>query len=167
MGLALEEARNALAMDEFPVGCVLVHRDRVIARGSRKGTAHGEKDEIDHGEMIALRKFYALDEEIDPSEVTLFCTMEPCFMCFGAILLSGIGRIVWSFEDAMGGATGCDLSAMAPLYRCNSIRITPKVLRAKSLDLFKRFFKRADNEYWRGSFLEEYTLAQTKIYGGS
>ena len=162
MGLALEEAQKALARQEFPVGCVLVHGSRVIATGSRRGTAGGGRNEIDHGEMIALRKFYALDGGIDPSEVTLYSTMEPCFMCFGAILLSGIGRIVWSFEDAMGGATGCDRSQLAPLYSGSSIRITPNVLRGKSLRLFQRFFSRPGNEYWKGSLLEKYTLDQVK-----
>ena len=76
MGLALEEAQKALAAGEFPVGCVLVHGGRVIATGSRKGTADGGKNEIDHGEIIALRRFYDQSVEIDPSEITLYSTME-------------------------------------------------------------------------------------------
>jgi tRNA(adenine34) deaminase len=162
MGLALDEARNALALEEFPVGCVLVHQNRIIATGSRRGTADGGKNEIDHGEMVALRRFYDLNAEIDPGEITLYSTLEPCLMCFGAIMLSGIGEIVWAYEDAMGGATGCDRSAMAQLYSRNSICITPYVLREKSLYLFQLFFSRPENTYWKGSSLEKYTLAQAE-----
>jgi tRNA(adenine34) deaminase len=51
--------------------------------------------------------------DIDRSTVTMYCTMEPCLMCFSAILLSGIGRIVYAYEDVMGG--GPDVTAPACL----------------------------------------------------
>ena len=81
-------------------------------------------------------------------------------MCFAAILLSGIGRIVFAYEDVMGGGTGCDRSAMAPLYREAPLTVTGGVLRGQSLSLFRRFFAASGNAYWADSLLCRYTLSQ-------
>ena len=61
-------------------------------------------------------------------------------MCFSAIMLSGIGRIVYAYEDVMGGGTGCDRSTLAPLYRNAPLTVVAGVLRERSLVLFQRFF---------------------------
>lgn len=81
-------------------------------------------------------------------------------MCFGAILIAGIGTVVWAYEDAMGGGTGCDRSSLPPLYRDRRITIVPRVLRHRSLALFKDFFLNPSNGYWAGSLLADYTLSQ-------
>ena len=160
MKKALEQAEKALAKNEFPVGCVLVHAETVIAAGSRRGTADGPANELDHAEILALRELDGLKLTVHRSAITLFCTMEPCLMCYAATLLNGIGRIVYAFEDAMGGGTRCDLSALPPLYGSRVIPVTPHVLRSESLQLFQTYFTRPENDYWRGSYLARYTLAQ-------
>lgn len=81
-------------------------------------------------------------------------------MCFSAILLSGIGRIVYAYEDVMGGGTGCDRSGLPPLYRNAKLTVISGVLRINSLLLFKRFFADSANPYWADSLLSRYTLAQ-------
>jgi tRNA(adenine34) deaminase len=86
--------------------------------------------------------------------------MEPCLMCFGAILISGIHRIVYAYEDVMGGGTGCDLSRLPALYSGTPVEIVPHLMRDRSLALFKTFFSRPDNLYWKHSALADYTLAQ-------
>ncbi|MCP4721895.1 MAG: nucleoside deaminase, partial [Desulfobacteraceae bacterium] len=93
-------------------------------------------------------------------ESVLFCTMEPCLMCFAAIILAGIKKIVYAFEDPMGGGTGCDLSLMPPLYKEAKVEVVSGVLREKSLDLFYDFFNKETNLYWKDSFLEAYTREQ-------
>ncbi len=160
MEKALQQARIALSKNEFPVGCVLVHEEKVIAAGSRRGTSGGPANELDHAEILALRELDDLKATIRRSEITLFCTMEPCLMCYAAILLNGIGKIVYAFEDAMGGGTRCDLSSLPPLYGDRAVSITPHVLRDDSLRLFQTYFTRPENDYWRGSYLSRYTLAQ-------
>ena len=161
MRKALELAETALDQGEFPVGCVLVYQGSILTTGFRKGTAGGSANETDHAEMTALRRLGRLTENIDPAHISLFCTMEPCLMCFGAILLSGIGRIVYAYEDIMGGGTRCDLSMLSPLYSERKITIIPDVLRNESLKLFRTFFQNPDNVYWKGSLLAEYTLKQS------
>ncbi len=164
MGQALKLAETALSEGEFPVGCLLVYREQVVAEGVRTGTSlpatNALANEIDHAEMVALRKFYKMGTPVDPGQATLYCTMEPCLMCYAAILLSGIGTIVYAYEDVMGGGTKCDRHLLAPLYRERSIDIIPHILRDESLSLFKAFFENEDNDYWKNSLLARYTLAQ-------
>ena len=79
-------------------------------------------------------------------------------MCFGAILLARIGKIVYAYEDVMGGGLKCNLLALPPLYRDHPIEIKANILRQESLSLFKRFFQNPNNGYWRDSLLATYTL---------
>ncbi len=158
MEIALDCARAALSKDEFPVGCVITYKDDVVVTRSRTGTAGPDANEVDHAEMQALRELAGLNKEMDPDKMTLFTTLEPCLMCFGAHLLSRIGTLVYAYEDVMGGGTKCDLSSLTPLYRDSRVSIVPNILRDQSLDLFKRFFGSSGNSYWKGSRLAEYTL---------
>ena len=117
MGKALAEAEKAFAAGEFPVGSVLVKGDRIIASGSRTGTAGNCKNEIDHAEMNALRQMNEHYPDASPDPLTAFCTMEPCLMCLGALLINNVNEIVYAYEDAMGGATRCNVSELGPLYK--------------------------------------------------
>ena len=160
MGQALALAENALAHNEFPVGCVIVHNDRILATGARTGSSGPRPNEIDHAEMVALRRLSVLPQAQTPEKLRLFCTLEPCLMCFGAILLSGIGEIVYAYEDVMGGGTACQTDTLTPLYRDHKIGIIAHVQRQASLKLFQAFFASTDNHYWQDSLLARYTLAQ-------
>ncbi|QTA91682.1 nucleoside deaminase [Desulfonema magnum] len=160
MKKALEQAKKALSAGEFPVGCVIAHQNKILVNGSRNGTTGDSANETDHAEMVALRRLTDMGENADRNEFTLFCTMEPCLMCFAAILLSGIGKIVYAYEDVMGGGTQCDLTRLPPLYKNRQISIVPDILREESLELFKAFFANPDNNYWKGSLLAQYTLSQ-------
>lgn len=162
MNEALGLAEIALKEGEFPVGCVIVFEKKIIASGSRKGTIAGVVNETDHAEIIALRNLSdtGINSDIDRSRMTLYSTMEPCLMCFGAVLLSGIGKIVFAYEDVMGGGTKIDLKTLPQLYRDKKISVISGVLRNKSLGIFRTYFSNPSNSYWRGSILADYTLAQ-------
>jgi len=161
MKKALDQAGKALDAGEFPVGCVLVHQNRILATGARKGSMGDFPNEIDHAEMIALKCVADMDINTDKKEMVLFTTMEPCLMCLGALILNGIGEVVYAYEDVMGGGTGCNLAGLTPLYRNQKISIVPHILRQQSLELFKAFFQNPENSYWKGSLLAEYTLRQS------
>ena len=160
MEKALGQAKKALSSGEFPVGCVMVYRDKIIATGSRTGTSGTSTNEIDHAEIIALRRLADFKGVLNKKEITLFCTLEPCLMCYCALVLSNIGKIVYAYEDVMGGCTRSDLTKLAPLYRNSKISIIPNILRAKSLNLFRQYFANPNNAYWAGSQLADYTLIQ-------
>jgi tRNA(adenine34) deaminase len=160
MKKALEQAEDALALGEFPVGCVLVHREEVLVTGARTGTSGDGKNELDHAEMVALRRLIELDTPVNHGNVTIFCTMEPCLMCYAALILAGIGKIVYAYEDVMGGGISCELSRLRPLYQNSAIAVVSDVLRTESLKLFQAYFSNPDSNYWKNSLLAEYTLAQ-------
>jgi len=157
MDLALAEAEKALKRGDFPVGCILECDGTVIATGSRKGTTGESANEVDHAEMVLLRHLSGQNPLPEMTRARIFCTMEPCLMCYGAIILSGIREIVYAFEDVMGGGTGCDMESLTPLYR-QKIRIVPHIRRDESLALFKAFFSNPANTYWKDSPLARYTL---------
>lgn len=160
MAHAIDQAKEALLAGEFPVGCVIADNNHVLAKGFRQGTSGDYSNEIDHAEIVTLRKLFDNGPQKNMDELTLYCTMEPCLMCFGAILLSGIKRIAYAYEDVMGGGTRCDLSHLPKLYREANTTIVPHVLRRQSLELFKMFFLKPENNYWKNSLLAEYTLNQ-------
>ena len=160
MEKALERARKALYSGEFPVGCVIVYENNIIATGSRTGTTGNFINEIDHAELVALRCLAELKENADRSKIILFCTLEPCLMCYSAILMNGLGKIVYAYEDVMGGCTRCNLTKLSPFYKERQIKIVPNILRNKSLEIFKVYFENQKNTYWKGSLLARYTLRQ-------
>jgi tRNA(adenine34) deaminase len=86
--------------------------------------------------------------------------MEPCLMCYAALILAGIGKIVYAYEDVMGGGSSCDLSGLKPLYKKSSITVVANVMRTESLKLFQAYFSNPANSYWKNSLLAEYTRDQ-------
>ena len=161
MRQALGIAKAALAAEEFPVGCVLVHDGRVIATGARENSLAQARNELDHAEIIALRRLSLLDGNFDPEKMTLYSTLEPCLMCLGALLIAGIGKIVYAYEDAMGGGTSCPLMDLPALYRNRQTVLVAGVLRQESLLLFQAFFKNPKTDYLKETLLADYTLQQT------
>lgn len=159
MKQALSEAEIALAAGEFPVGCVLVAGDEIVARGRRLNSRTEPLSELDHAEIVALRSLAASNAPLK-APLTAYSTMEPCLMCYASLLLNGVSTVVYAFEDPMGGGTGLELQRLSPLYRQMSPVVIGGICRIKSLSLFKRFFQNPTNSYWQDSFLASYTLAQ-------
>ena len=81
-------------------------------------------------------------------------------MCFSALLVNGVTKYVYSYEDVMGGGTNIPMNMLAPLYSEMKISITGDVLREKSLQLFKDFFSSPDCDYLKDTLLASYTLNQ-------
>jgi len=159
MEMALQQARKALAMGDFPVGCVLEYQDEIVATG-RRCNSFGKVNEMDHAEMVALRALLDCERGIDIGKVTVYSTMEPCLMCFSTLLVNGVLKFVYSYEDAMGGGTNLPLKGLSPLYCDLSVEMSRGILREKGLGLFKEFFSNPNNVYLKNSLLASYTLNQ-------
>lgn len=157
---AIKQARLALSEGEFPVGCVLMDGNEVLARGKRQHSQGKNPFELDHAEIVALRELFQKFPDIDRSNITAYSTMEPCLMCYSTLLLNNVTTIVYAYEDVMGGGTNTNLQDLSPLYRDMNPTLIPNILRAESLSLFKDFFQQPQNNYWQGSPLAQYTLAQ-------
>ena len=160
MRAALEEAEQALAAGEFPVGCVISDGQKILAAGGRTGSGQACPDETSHAEIMALKNLGTRPEPPDPARLVLYSTLEPCLMCFGAILIHGINTIVYACEDVMGGGTGCDLSLLPSLYRNRPITIIPGVLRQESLDLLRSFYADSAHDYLRRTELARFIMSQ-------
>ena len=102
MQLALEEAQLALQEEEVPIGAVVVHQDRVIAR------AHNQRellrDPTAHAEMIAITQAAAARGSWRLDECALYVTLEPCPMCAGAVVQARIPLVVYGAADPKAGA---------------------------------------------------------------
>ena len=102
MELALEEARTAAALGEVPVGCVIVHDGKPIARvGNRTLT---DRDPTAHAEMLAIRRSAEALGTERLVDCDLYVTLEPCTMCTAAISFARIRRLYYGAPDAKGGA---------------------------------------------------------------
>ena len=164
MRAALEEARLALAAGEFPVGCVIAADKRIVARARRVNSTEGRRNEIDHAEVVALRRLIAEQPDLDLSTVTIYSTLEPCLMCYSTLLLSGVRTFVWAYEEVMGGGANLPLYMLNTLYAQMRVHLFDRVLRDESLRLFQEFFR--TGSYWQDSLLARYTLAQA-VQSGS
>lgn len=101
MSQALKEAHKAVEKDEVPVGAVVVLNEKIIARGYNM--VEQLNDPTAHAEMIALTAaFNSLGSKYLPDAV-LYVTVEPCFMCAGALYWSKIGKIVFGASDEKNG----------------------------------------------------------------
>ena len=105
MQLALEEAREAAARDEVPVGAVLVDASSVILARTRNETI-ARCDPSAHAEMLALRRAANIVQNYRLLATTIYVTLEPCAMCMGALIHARVARIVFGARDPKWGAAG-------------------------------------------------------------
>lgn len=104
MRQALACARKAAAAGEVPVGAVIVHAGRIVARGYNRPIA--KHDPTAHAEIEALRKAARRLRNYRLPNCTLYVTLEPCAMCAGAIAYARVARIVFGAPDPKAGACG-------------------------------------------------------------
>ena len=138
MAMALREAAEAGERGEVPVGVVVV-RDRVIlARSSNR--CEELADPTAHAEMLAITEACAELGEARLSEAVVYCTLEPCFMCTGALLHARVARIVFATRDPKFGA--CASLAQLPADRRLNHRcpVTEGIYADIAGDLLKAFF---------------------------
>ncbi len=158
MRQALIEAEKSLEEGEFPVGCVFVDNGEILTAGRRINSYGEHANELDHAEIVTLRRLFDKKPGFDCSTVTVYSTMEPCLMCYSTLLLNGVRNIVFAYEDIMGGGTNLPLFQLSELYYKMHVEFVPHILRAESLALFKQFF--SQHEYWQDSLLARYTMEQ-------
>ena len=160
MKRALEIAEDMLAHGYLPVGAVLVKGNKIIADNAFVKGNKKTLQRLDHAEVVTLRRLFQKEADPNVDDVTLYCTFEPCLMCYSTAIIAGITKIVFAYEDVMGGGTNINHAALNPFYSEITMNITPDVCRNESLTLFKQYFENPDNTY-AGTLLESYTLNAT------
>ena len=102
--LALTEARKAEQAEEVPVGAIIVLEDAVIGSGFNQPIS--TKDPTAHAEIVALRKAAESVGNYRLSGAVMYCTVEPCMMCAGAMIHARIARLVFGTPDPKAGSAG-------------------------------------------------------------
>jgi len=135
---ALKEALAAYEDNEVPVGAVIVHENRVIAR------AHNQrellKDPTAHAEMIAITQAAAALNNWRLIGAAIYVTLEPCAMCAGAMVLARIGRLVYGTADPKAGACGTLYNIVQDARLNHQIDIVQGVLAGDCAQLLREFF---------------------------
>lgn len=136
---AIKEAWKAFKQDEVPIGAVLVKDKRIIARGHNQ--VEMLKDATAHAEMICLTAGEAALDNWRLTGTTLFCTVEPCCMCLGAMFLTRIPKLVWGTEDVRHGANGSWVNLLETVHPTHAVEVRSGVLQDYCRLLLKDFFQ--------------------------
>lgn len=149
MGLALDEARAAAKLGEVPVGCVIVGpsevgddgggEPRILARAHNR--TRTDKTPLGHAELLAIQAAVTATGYERLLGATVYVTLEPCFMCAGALVHARVARVVWGARDPKFG--GCaSLGEVLTDPRLNHrARTTEGVLHDECRDLLVDFFR--------------------------
>ena len=138
MRCALAEAERALGHGDVPVGAVAVRNGAIIGRGHNRREADG--DPTAHAEMIALREAANALGAWRLAGVTLYCTLEPCPMCAGAMLAARLPRLVYGADDAKAGAAGSVVELLRDPQLNHQVQVTRGVLAEEGQAFLAQFF---------------------------
>lgn len=139
MRLALDEARRALATGDVPVGAVAVRAGQVIGRGHNRREA--DADPVAHAEIIAIRQAAQALGAWRLDDVTLYCTLEPCCMCAGAMLLARLPRLVYGAVDSKAGCAGSVLDILRSPRFNHQVDVFAGVCADEAAALLSDFFQ--------------------------
>lgn len=141
MDLALAEARHAENAGEVPVGAVIVDdAGNIVARGFNQPISI--HDPTAHAEIVAMRAAARVLGNYRLTELTLYCTMEPCAMCAGAIVHARIQRLVYGAADARAGAAGSIYDVVRDSRLNHQVEITAGVRERECRELVQGFFEK-------------------------
>ena len=135
---ALEEAEQAALVGEVPVGAVVVRAGQVIARAHNRREM--DADPTAHAEVLALRDAAEQLGQWRLEGCTLYVTLEPCFMCAGAIVNSRVETLVFGALDPKAGAVGSLANVPADVRLNHRPEIVGEVLAAPCGQVLKDFF---------------------------
>ncbi|MDD5848804.1 MAG: tRNA adenosine(34) deaminase TadA [Firmicutes bacterium] len=136
---ALRQAKKAMALGEVPIGAVIVYHGRIIGRGyNRRNTDHTT---LSHAEITAIRRAGKVIGDWRLDGCTLYCTLEPCPMCAGAIEQARIDRVVIGARSDKSGCCGTLLNIVDNEKLMHQSEVTWDVLAPECQALIRQFFK--------------------------
>ena len=139
MKAALAQARKAYALDEVPIGCVIVYEGKIIARGyNRRNT---DKNTTSHAEINAIRKASKRLGDWRLEGCTIYITLEPCQMCAGAIVQARIPRAVIGSMNAKAGCGGSILNLLEMPQFNHQVEVTRGILQEECSSMLSEFFR--------------------------
>lgn len=139
MRAAIWEAKKAYALDEVPIGCVIVYQDKIIARGyNRRNT---DKNTVAHAEMSAIKKASKKLGDWRLEGCTMYVTLEPCQMCAGAIVQSRMKKVVIGSMNPKAGCAGSVLNLLQMAQFNHQVEIERGVLEEECSTMLSGFFR--------------------------
>ena len=139
MDLALEQARQAETAGEVPVGAVVVIDAEVVGLGFNHPIS--ANDPTRHAEIVAMRKAAESRKNYRLTGSTLYCALEPCLMCAGAIIHARIARVVYGVTDPRAGAAGSLYNVLQDQRLNHRVTISSGVRATECGLLLKGFFE--------------------------
>lgn len=138
MKIALKEAEKASALGEVPVGAVLVLGGQVIAKAHN--LVEARQDATAHAEMLCLQEGAAKLGNWRLLQATLYCTLEPCAMCAGAMIASRLETLVWGAPDLRQGVHGSWVNLLEAGHPIHALRIRQGICAVDCREVIRNFF---------------------------
>ena len=140
MKQAIKQAKKAYALDEVPIGCVIVAGDKIIARGyNRRNT---DKTTLGQAEITAIKKASRVIGDWRLEDCTIYITLEPCQMCAGAIVQARIPRVVIGSMNPKAGCGGSVLNILQMEQFNHRCEVTRGVLEEECSTMLSEFFRK-------------------------
>ncbi|MBQ4424460.1 MAG: tRNA adenosine(34) deaminase TadA [Lachnospiraceae bacterium] len=138
MKKALHQARRAAAIGEIPIGCVIVHEGKIIARGFNE--RRRKHSTLAHAEITAIDRASRKLGDWRLEGCTMYVTLEPCQMCSGALVQSRIDRVVIGTMNPKAGCAGSIMNLLRVPQFNHQVEITAGVLQQECSELLSSFF---------------------------
>lgn len=136
---AVRQAKKALALEEVPIGCVIVHEGKIIARGyNRRNT---DKNTLSHAELNAIRRASKKLGDWRLEGCTMYVTLEPCQMCAGALVQSRIDEVVIACMNPKAGCAGSVINILEMEGFNHKVKVEKGVLEQECSEMLSDFFK--------------------------
>ncbi len=137
---AIRQAKKAEQIDEVPIGCVIVYKDRIIARGYNRRNI--DKNTLSHAELNAIKKASKRIGDWRLDDCEMYVTLEPCQMCAGAIVQSRIKKVYIGCMNAKAGCAGSVLNLLQVERFNHQAEIIKGVLEEECSEMLTDFFRR-------------------------
>lgn len=136
---AIKQAKKAYALDEVPIGCVIVQDNKIIARGyNRRNT---DKNALAHAEISAIKKASKKNGDWRLEDCTMYVTLEPCQMCAGAIVQSRMKKVVIGAMNPKAGCAGSIINILQMKQFNHQVEMENGILEKECADMLSTFFK--------------------------
>ena len=136
---ALKQAKKAAVIDEVPIGCVIVHEGKIIARGYNRRNKEGST--LAHAEIIAIKKASRKLNDWRLEKCTMYVTLEPCPMCAGAIVQARIPKVVIGAMNPKAGCAGSILDMFQVRELNHQVEKVSGVLEEECSNIMTEFFR--------------------------
>lgn len=136
---AMKQAKKAYKQDEVPIGCVIVHEDKIIARAYNKRNM--KKNPLAHAEIMAINKAAKALGDWRLEECTMYITLEPCQMCAGAIVQARIPKVVIGSMNPKAGCAGSILNLLQVAKFNHQVEIVSGIMEKECTEMLQNFFK--------------------------